>query len=64
MGLALLQAKTSKSAHSVKSLPSLYSNLARIQLASGDTISASTTLKVWPGFCCHVIMMLWFLLSL
>ena len=63
MGQALLQAKTSKSAHSVKSLPSLYSNLARIQLASGDTISASTTLKVWPCFCCHVSMMPWLLLS-
>jgi Flp pilus assembly protein TadB len=63
MGQALLQAKTSKSAHSAKSLPSLYSNLARIQLASGDTISASTTLKVRSCFCCRVSMMPWLLLS-
>jgi hypothetical protein len=46
MGQALLQAKSSKSAHSVKALPSLYSNLARIQLASGDTVRASTTIQV------------------
>ncbi len=43
---ALKQAKQSDSAHAAKSLPSLYSNLARIQLASGDTVSACTTLKV------------------
>jgi hypothetical protein len=49
MGQALQQAKRSKSEHASKSLPSLYSNLARIQLASGDTVSASTTLKVGLG---------------
>jgi hypothetical protein len=49
MGQAMLQAKASKSAHSMKSMPSLYSNLARIQIAVGDTVSASTTLKVVCG---------------
>ena len=49
MSQALQQAKKSKSAHSSNSLPSLYSNLARIQLASGDTVSSSATLKVCLG---------------
>jgi hypothetical protein len=49
MSQALQQAKKSKSAHASKSLPSLYSNLARIQLASGDTVSSSATLKVCLG---------------
>ena len=46
MGLALQQAKSSKSAHGAKSIPSLYSNLARIQMASRDSVSARATLQV------------------
>ncbi len=46
MGIALQQAKSSKSLHASKSIPSLYSNLARIQMASRDSISARATLQV------------------
>jgi hypothetical protein len=53
MDQALNQSKKSRSAHAAKCLPSLYSNLARIQLASGDTVSASTTLKVCSGTSCR-----------
>ncbi len=53
MDQALNQSKKSRSAHAAKCLPSLYSNLARIQLASGDTVSASTTLKVCCSFLCQ-----------